>query len=352
MDDKKIGEFISNLRTKMNISQTKLAEDLHISRTTVNKWESGKISITSNNLKLLSEYFSVSTDEILMGEFFTETSKSKFDNFKFKLIDQNQKLKNNLKIAICLFIIFFLSFLVYYFFSWFGKTNVYIITNDNDDLIIKNGFIFKTPDKLYFTLEYKSDNSIDNIKLCIKNNNEKKEIFNSTQINNNINIIDFYELQEYFKFSDFKKIINNLYLEVKYTDEEEFVEYKLNVEKDYINNKMFFSKRNSVIENTSKYSVSDNFSNYYQFYKNLKNETIKLTINKKNYEVFFLDELISIKYDQSELTYFTKYDNIVKLVNNKKVYDYSIKDKTCNTGNCDEAQTDIMLIDNIFNKLK
>lgn len=67
MDDKKVGVFIKELREGKSLSQQQLADELFVSRTLVTKWESGKISLTSTNLKSLCNFFNVSSDEMLVG---------------------------------------------------------------------------------------------------------------------------------------------------------------------------------------------------------------------------------------------------------------------------------------------
>lgn len=58
-------EKLKGLRISKGISQAKLATDIHISRSAVAKWENGLGLPNEESLKLLSEYFEVSIDELL-----------------------------------------------------------------------------------------------------------------------------------------------------------------------------------------------------------------------------------------------------------------------------------------------
>lgn len=60
-----IGESIKNLRTKNNISQEVLAENLSISRQAISNWENGKSQPDSETLVKLASMFNVSVDDIL-----------------------------------------------------------------------------------------------------------------------------------------------------------------------------------------------------------------------------------------------------------------------------------------------
>ncbi len=59
-----IGENIRQLRNERGLSQEKLAETLHVSRSAVAKWESGGVPEIDNLLQL-SAFFGVSIDELV-----------------------------------------------------------------------------------------------------------------------------------------------------------------------------------------------------------------------------------------------------------------------------------------------
>ena len=58
-------EKLTDLRKKRKLSQSELADYLHISRQAVSRWETGDTVPTTDNLKLLSELYGVSLDDLL-----------------------------------------------------------------------------------------------------------------------------------------------------------------------------------------------------------------------------------------------------------------------------------------------
>lgn len=63
-----IGTRIKELRKIKNISQEELANELSVSRQTISKWESDIVSPDINNIKMISNFFEVSTDYIINGK--------------------------------------------------------------------------------------------------------------------------------------------------------------------------------------------------------------------------------------------------------------------------------------------
>ena len=96
---------LKELRAAKGVSQAKLAADIHISRSAVAKWENGLGLPNDESLKLLSEYFGVSIDELLPDKPTAETIVS-----KNKTIDQQKKIILGFSIgsAIGLFILAFI----------------------------------------------------------------------------------------------------------------------------------------------------------------------------------------------------------------------------------------------------
>lgn len=62
------GEKLQTLRKRKGLTQEELAEFLHVSRTAISKWESGRGYPNIDSLKEIANYFSVSIDELLSGE--------------------------------------------------------------------------------------------------------------------------------------------------------------------------------------------------------------------------------------------------------------------------------------------
>lgn len=96
---------LKELRAEKGVSQTKLAADIHISRSAVAKWENGLGLPNDESLKLLSEYFGVRIEDLLPDKPTAETIVS-----KNKTIDQQKKVILGFSIgcAIGLFILAFI----------------------------------------------------------------------------------------------------------------------------------------------------------------------------------------------------------------------------------------------------
>lgn len=79
---------LKELRAEKGVSQTKLAADIHISRSAVAKWDNGLGLPNDESLKLLSEYFSVSIEDLLPDKPTAETivSKNKTIDHQWKAI--------------------------------------------------------------------------------------------------------------------------------------------------------------------------------------------------------------------------------------------------------------------------
>ena len=60
-----IGKRIKELREEKGLSQVKLAEELHIDRSTIAKYETNKVEPSLSMIYLLVEYFHVTADYLL-----------------------------------------------------------------------------------------------------------------------------------------------------------------------------------------------------------------------------------------------------------------------------------------------
>lgn len=61
-------EKLQELRKSRGLTQVELAEDLYVSRTAISKWESGRGYPSIDSLKEISNYFSVTIDDLLSSE--------------------------------------------------------------------------------------------------------------------------------------------------------------------------------------------------------------------------------------------------------------------------------------------
>lgn len=68
MDTKKIGTFLKELRLEEQLTQEQLGERLGVTNKTVSRWETGSYMPPIECLKLLSELYQVSINEIISGQ--------------------------------------------------------------------------------------------------------------------------------------------------------------------------------------------------------------------------------------------------------------------------------------------
>lgn len=355
MDDKKIGAFIKRLREENDLSQQQLADKIYVSRALVTKWESGKISLTSNNLKILSEFFHVSTDEILAGEKKTKENSELIENVKYKIYDKTNSLrKRGKQLSILIFIILF-AFLFHFFITFYNSVTIYIISTESENIHIENGILVKMRDKIYLRFEpnfKENKKNVERIRLYFHINENDTILLNTTEFSS-ITINDFYDTQEYFDFKELKKIINNLYIEVIYNDgNKESV--KINTKKDYVNSNMFLGKHKQKKNKFEKEPILPEDIEIKKIFEENKEKAFTVSYKGKEYSVNILDSqiYISSEKDNKKMFYYIL-DNIYfdKSNNNKTIYTYNISSKSCINGNCDDYQKDYDLFSSILKQI-
>ncbi len=68
MNQIKIGEFLKELRKEKGLTQEELAEQFHVSRRSVSRWETGNNMPDLDTLIELSDYYEIDLRELLEGE--------------------------------------------------------------------------------------------------------------------------------------------------------------------------------------------------------------------------------------------------------------------------------------------
>lgn len=87
MDQKKIGNFLKELRKEKGITQEEFAEKLDVSGRTVSRWETGVNMPDISLLVEISEFFDVSIPEIINGERKSEIMNEEVKEVAEKLSD-------------------------------------------------------------------------------------------------------------------------------------------------------------------------------------------------------------------------------------------------------------------------
>lgn len=165
-----IGQIIKGLRKRNGLTQSKLAEIIHVSDKTISKWELGLSVPESDILVKLSEYFNVSVEDLIKR------------NKKILITKDIKKKRIMVGILICL--IFILSILL--FNSYYKrKSDIYVLSgNDNYSL---NGLIYNTSKKQVIELNNLStkldfgNDLTQEITIILKSNNT---IINSLEFDN------------------------------------------------------------------------------------------------------------------------------------------------------------------------
>ena len=313
MDSKKIAQFIRELRIEKGLSQYQLADMIPISRQAVSKWERGVTIPDSSTLLVLSKIFDISINELLLGRKLTsEDSEANIQNtITLSAVDDVRKKARTIKklrIGIIVSILLFFNiFLVYYLVNSYNSIKVFTITGESDNFRTKNGIFITTKNKVYFRLgnfDYDENININEIELYYLNNNEKKRLFLGNI--NNILIIDDDYYEEYFPFDNLNNIIDNLYIRIKFNDDN-YEDIHLTLKKSFANDNLFFKKNKSPQLENNETDIPV-FSD---------KDKINEILNKLDCE----DDMCSLEFDEDgrNITYaYMKNGNLLNITDNSE----------------------------------
>lgn len=96
MDQAKIGRFLKDLRKEKSLTQEQLAEQFHISRRTVSRWETGSNLPDLDILIEMADYYEVELRELLDGERKSEKMDQKLEETVLKVADYSNEEKQQL----------------------------------------------------------------------------------------------------------------------------------------------------------------------------------------------------------------------------------------------------------------
>lgn len=327
-DLNKIGRFIFNLRKEKGLSQNGLADLIPATRQAVSTWELGKSLPDSQTLKILSEIFDVTIDEILAGERSTpeEGKSDKKRDITLNLVDEYNSKKRTIKRITVTFTILIMTmlliFLGYYFISSYNSIKVYKIRGESSNFVTNNGIIISTKKKIYIRtgeLVNKNENyKINKVKLYFKDReNISKVIYkdNKTDI-----LITFrYGYNEKFSNNELKYLIDQLYLEVEYENEVEVL--KLNVKQDFSNTLTLKNEKEEIEEKND--TQKDNIITYDKIKFNMEQKgtkvnnvyTLEIVEDNKKIKIELVEQLLSLKIETGEYTerwkYFLEQDSTI-----------------------------------------
>ena len=262
MDIEKIGQFIKELRKEKNISQNELSEEIHVTRQAISAWENGKAVPDSDVLLILSSYFNVSINEILLGK--RLSSDEGLEKLTLQLIDDhNKKIRKIKKLIISLsttIILFLVLFLGYYFINNYNSIKVYKVNGKENIFMTHNGIFVTTKNKVYLRLgkitqqNLEEDKDINKVKLYYKIKNKEYVLFEENKTD--ILIDEEYGYKEFFLNNDMNKAINNMYLEITYNETEKEI-IKISFKETFKNTFSFLNKKENVKALKDKINLND-----------------------------------------------------------------------------------------------
>ena len=206
-----------------------------------------------------------------------------------------------------------IAFLIYYFFNTYDSVKVYTIESNQDNIYLTDGLITLTKEVIYFKLgniHGIDENKISKLVLYYNNNDNKKIIYTSTSIEDEL-IRDYKYYNEYFETND--KMFNFLFIDIYYDNQIKTL--KLIIKEDYSNKRLFFNKRkealkkigktnelvdNKIINNIKEKSKKDKDGVHYQ----------EIKINKINYKIRYIENTntLLIHWKKENNNYSITYD--------------------------------------------
>ncbi|MBR1391210.1 MAG: helix-turn-helix transcriptional regulator [Lachnospiraceae bacterium] len=95
MNQKKIGNFLKELRKEKGVTQEQLAEVLGVSNRSISRWENGVNMPDFDLLIEVAKYYEVEIEEILNGERKTENMDKKTEETLYQIADYTNHEKRN-----------------------------------------------------------------------------------------------------------------------------------------------------------------------------------------------------------------------------------------------------------------
>ena len=361
MENNELGKFLIELRKEKNLTQYDVADMIPISREAVSKWKRGLTKPNKSSLEKLSQIYNVSVEELLLGKRLNKSKKKEIQKLTLELYGKRIILQRIIKVLILIMLLMLLLFLSYYFINSYNSIKVYTLNTDKNDIVITDGIFVVTKKNIYFNLgNIHTDKTIINLKLYYKENDNNNLIISIDDTI--INLYDYYGYNAYFDFNKINYILKNLYLDVKY-DDNEIDTIKLEFVKDFANDQIFNEVNLNISNDT--YEVNDNNNNttiskiketfeyqdgvytssnqddsltfLYIEEANLLNLTIIKNENIKEWNFYLLyDQLDFNEYQKNELINSFNYKNNVI---------------TCNIENCTKNKEEIDFFNSELNNI-
>ena len=354
MDFAKIGKFIKELREEFKMSQNDLAKKLYVEKSNVSRWESGKSSISANNLLEVSKIFQISLDELVAGHRFSNKKENEIVEAKqqvlMNVIDNRNSIYINTKKMSKLLVIAIVIFLIYFFYTFYNSVSDYSVHFENNESNIEYGSLTKMRDRIYFYIELDNDRQdVKKVTLYYISNGERKEIVKQNSMSS-IKIVDYYGYEEYFDFKDFDKIIKNMFIEFEMNNGD-VENYKLSFNKTYANVNFFLKKEKGnsklMVDNSDDNNAIEISKNVKIVMDKLREHVgvINVVVDGVDYEVFAIQDGINVSFMENNFkcVYYYNITNEAifvykRLVNNKweDVYSANVTISKCEGNKCNQ----------------
>ena len=358
--DNKLGNIISELRNKKNLTQKELADKLGISDKAVSRWETGKSSPDLDMLFRISKFFNVSFENLLTARMVDDgTDDELMQDIIKEFNDMNKKHSRRIKLILIILALVSIIFIaVIIFTNTYNRFKVYQVVIESDDFYTKRGLYVETniKDTLMLNnlklrdIEIKEDDIVS-VDLYYLENKKEHIIQNYSSLND----IIFTNFQSYIKIDDLSKYMDNLYIRVTIINsqnETKTYTSKLKFVLDFSNNKIFY-KEDSESLNISYDSLSvEEIKNI--LLKNDFNEITSSLLVKEseNYKITYVSDSNKISYTSKNVPLKHQYifnlnvsilEVIVYNKDNIEIenYEYNVKDKKlikCEIGNCNNYE--------------
>ena len=348
MNQEQIGKFIASLRKSKNMTQNDLSEKLYTSRENISKWERGINMPPPDMLLELSEMFSVSVNEILIGERKSKKNYKRLQNVPIEILkDSNRKIKKTITYFLTVLFVILFSFFAYYFVNSYNTIKVYKVAGAGNEFSTVDGLILTSKQKTYIKLgSLKSINNYtyDSAELYFMDKNNKEVVIYRTQ-NTEDSISSYYKYNQFFTYNELDYILKNLYLRVTYDSKQDIT--KLELKKDMVNDGLLLLTRSEINknQNMNEEEIKSRFANFkYNEKDNCYYTTY--TSGKSNYEIYYYVDSSTFQVIENNnnnisitelytknmrLTYYT----IDSKGNMDTKYVYDINNDKCIEGDCD-----------------
>ena len=107
-----LAEKLVSLRKQKGLTQMDLAEQLNVSRQAISRWEVGAAVPSTDNLKILSEIYGVSVDDILKGESMVVSQNSDAADAPPDLLKETQRSQKGKGVIVCVLILLILAVII------------------------------------------------------------------------------------------------------------------------------------------------------------------------------------------------------------------------------------------------